>query len=392
MTLEFTPNGLSVQTYQEVFDELVEAYRGTYGTDINLDPDSQDGQRVGIEAKVRADMQAFALALYNQFDPDFSTGTILNMIIKLAGITRQPPARSQVDVTIVTDRDLTLSEGYAVLDDLDQTWVTTSEASLTSGSNTVTLFAENFGEVEADADTITDPSTIVIGVTSVTNPAAATPGRDEETDEELRIRRNKSLQSPATSTVGGMFAALADVAGVTDVIVYENDENTTDTDLDLGPHALWCIVQGGDVADIIETIAKNKTGGTALKGDVTGTYIEDLVRPNGSIFKVFHEMQFDRPVEAPLYITLDVENMEGVAVDTAAIEEALAERTFVIAENVDAGSLYSTVYSAGDGFVATNLQISIDDVTYTDGQIESDPDGVFTIDAANITITDNTVL
>ena len=392
MTLEFTPNGLSVQTYQEVFDELVEAYRDIYGTDVNLDPDSPDGQRVGIEAKVRADMQAFALSLYNQFDPDFSAGAILNMIIKLAGITRQPPSRSQVDVTVTTDRDLTLPEGYAVLDDLNQTWITTSEASLTSGSNTVTLFAQNFGEVEADADTITDPSTIVIGVTSVTNPAAATPGRDEETDEELRIRRNRSVQLPSTSTVGGLFSALADLPGVTDAVVYENDQDTTDTDLDLGPHALWCIVQEGEVAAIIETIAKNKTGGTALKGDVTGTYVEDLIRPNGTIFKVFHEMQFDRPIDSPLYITLDVENKEGVAVDTVVIEEALVARTFVIAENVDAGSLYSTVYSAGDDFVATNLQISIDDVTYTDGQIESEPDGVFTIDAANITITDNTVI
>src|SRR5690606_5090132 len=111
-----------VQTYQEIYDELAAAYRAIYGADINLDADSPDGQRVGIEAKARLDLQSFALALYNQIDPDFSAGEFLNKLIKLSGITRRPAVRSQVDVDVTTDRALTLPAGWTVADSLGQSW------------------------------------------------------------------------------------------------------------------------------------------------------------------------------------------------------------------------------------------------------------------------------
>ena len=58
MTLpKFTPDGIQVQTFQEIYDELAAGYRSIYGEDINLDPDSPDGQRVAIEAQLVLDAQ-----------------------------------------------------------------------------------------------------------------------------------------------------------------------------------------------------------------------------------------------------------------------------------------------------------------------------------------------
>lgn len=389
MSLTFTPDGLTIQTFDEIYTELADGYRAIYGPDINLDPDSPDGQRVGIEAKARLDQQAFALALYNQFDPDFSVGEMLNKIIKLAGITRRPASRSQVDVTITTDRDLTLPAGYAVEDDLGQQWITTAATALTTGANAVTLVSETFGAVEADPATVTTPATIVIGVVSVTNAAAATVGRDEETDAELRIRRNQSLESPATSTRGGMYAAIGNLAGVTDLQVYENDTDTTDAN-GIPAHSLWIVVEGGTVADIVETIVKNKTGGTGLLGTVSGTYDETLIRPDGTTYVLVHTAVFDRPTDVPLYITLDVESVGGSTIDEALIKAAIADRVFRIADHVTAGGLYRYAYDAGEGFVVTNLLVSIDDITYTDGRLDPALDEKFSIDVANIAITDIT--
>lgn len=389
MSLTFTPEGLTIQTYEEIYAELAAGYRAIYGADINLDPDSPDGQRVGIEAKARLDMQAFALALYNQFDPDFSAGEMLNKIIKLAGITRRPTSRSQVDVTVTTDRDLTLPSGYAVEDDLGQQWVTTSAEALTTGANTVTLVAEDFGAVEAEAATVTTQATIVIGVVSVTNVAAATVGRDEETDAELRIRRNQSLESPATSTRGGMYAAIGNLTGVTDLQVYENDTDTTDAG-GVPAHSLWCVIEGGTVADIVETIVKNKTGGTGLLGTVSGTYDETLIRPDGTEYVLVHTAVFDRPAEVPLYITADVTAVNGATLDLDLIKASLAAKTFRIADYVTAGGLYRYAYDAGDDYVITDLLVSDDDLTYTDGRLDPALDEKYTITVANITITDIT--
>lgn len=389
MKPEFTPDGVSVQTFQEIYDELADGYRAIYGNDINLDPDSPDGQRVGIEAQSRLDLQSYGAYVYTQIDPDTAIGQAQNVIIKFAGITRRPATRSQVDVDIVTDRPVTLPDDYTVEDLLGQSWVTLSEKVLTAGSNSVTLFAKEYGALEADPDTVTEIATVVLGITSVTNPSSATVGRDEETDEELRERRNNSLETPTSSSTGRLFTALASVTNVTDVAVYENDTDVTDAD-GIPAHSLWVVVEGGSIADIVETMVKNKTGGKPMVGSVTAEYEEIVVRPDGTDFIIIHEMTFDRPVLVPVDVRLNATRKDASdPVDTSLIAEKIAERTFNIGINLLAGDLYRNSFEAGDGFVPTDLEVSRDGGgTWTDGRILTDLNEKFTIDAADVDVTE----
>ena len=141
--------------------------------------------------------------------------------------------------------------------------------------------------------------------------------------------------------------------------------------------------------EIVEAIAKNKTGGTGLKGTVEGTYIETLQKPNGDEYDIIHEMRFDRPVEVPLFITLTVtRKVSADPVDIELIKQKLADRVFGINENAEASDLYETVKKAGTNFVATDLQVSDDNITFTDGLIQSAPDEKFTIATTDITVTE----
>jgi len=385
----FTPDGIQVQTFQEIYDELAAGYRSIYGEDINLDPDSPDGQRVAIEAQLVLDAQSFGALEYNQRDPDFALGQSLNSIIKLSGISRRPATRSQVDVVVTTNRPLTLPTDYAVEDDLGQAWTTLNAIDIPPGETTVTLFAENFGAVEADPATVINPVTVVIGVLSVTNPTAATVGIDEETDQELRVRRNRSLETPQSSSTGRMFTALASLPNVTDVAVYENDTPTTDAD-GIPAHSLWVVVEGGSVANIVETMTKNKTGGKGMVGSVTGTFSDPVARPNGTTFTIVHSMTFDRPVDVPVLVRLDATRKDAAnPVDEALISQAIAARTFNIGENLLAGDLYRLAFNAGENFIPTNLEISQDSgATYTDGRILSDLNEKFSIAAGDVAVTE----
>ena len=47
--------GVTVQTLDDVIDELSDGYRAIYGQDINIAPDTPDGQRIGLEAQARKD-------------------------------------------------------------------------------------------------------------------------------------------------------------------------------------------------------------------------------------------------------------------------------------------------------------------------------------------------
>ena len=389
MKPEFTIAGVDVQTFEEIFTELSDGYKLIYGDDIVIDQDTPDGQRIGIEAKARLDLQTFALQLYTQFDPDFATGGVLNKIIKLIGINRRPATRSTVDVTITTSAAIDLPAGYTVQDDSEQNWVTLSAQSLVFGANAVTLSAEFFGNVESAPATITTPITIVNGVVSVTNTLAAVAGLDEETDAELRIRRNKSLENASYSTIGGLFAKLANITGVTDLAVYENDTPAYDAVRDINAHTVWVIVEGGENAAFVEVIAKNKTAGAGLKGIETGTFTEDILKPDGSIFEFIHSVNYDRPTEIPLHITLTATRKSATSpIDIDLLKGAIAEKLYSINESAVASELYAYGYPAGNNFILTDLLVSDDGITYVDESISNALDEKFVIDIANIDITE----
>lgn len=384
---EINRQGIQIQTYQEIYDELVQGFQDIYGSDIDLDPESPDGQRVGIYASKLYDLQVLAMEIARNFDPDFARGTWQESLLKLAGITRRPPLRSQVDVEVTVDRPLTLPEDYTVQDDMGQKWELQEAVSFAStGTYTVTLFSEEFGEIETAADTVTEPETIILGVTGVTNPNPAVPGRGEETEPETRRRRRQSVQTPAYSTAGSLFARLADVLDVTDLKVYEN---TTDTEDSRGvpAHSLWCVVEGGSVSDIVETIVKNKTGGTALKGSITGTFDEVRERPDGTEFTLQRTARFDRPTTQAVEVQLDATRKDpDIPLDAQNIKDNLAAEGFRIAENMIVTQLYAAVYKDNGEFYATNLQVRRVGGTYTNEWLQADPDEKFTIDSADVTV------
>lgn len=389
MTLEFTPEGLSIETLDEAYERLAQGYREIYGNDIDLAQDSPDGQRVGIEAKLLADLQAFALSLYNSFDPDLAQRNRLDSIIKICGINRRPATRSSWDIEVVTTRPVTLQQDYTIEDSLGQQWFVPEELDLPSGTTTVTFRAVEFGAVSGSAGEEFSQVTVTLGVSSFNAAGDAVVGVAEETDVQLRQRRNRSIQNPSYSTTGGLFSRLADTAGVTDVQVYENDTDNYDAVRNIAAHTLWCIVEGGTVADIAETIAKNKTGGTGLKGSQSGTYQESLLRPDGTELISTIEIQFDRPSTTQLYLNVTAEKKDPEdTLDVQLIKEKLAELIFRIGEEAVASEFYDAGYEAGDNFFLRDLQISDDNLTFTDGRLLAALDSKFSLEVANVTVTE----
>lgn len=386
--IDFT--GVTVQSLQEVIDELVDGFKGIYGSDIDLSQNTPDGQRLGILAKISADLQAYGLALFHIMDPDLAYGEMLNKIIKIAGITRNPATRSNVAMQITTDRAMTLPSGYIVKDSDNHQWLTTGDVVLVLGVNSdITFHAEFFGNYEAPASTIIESVSVELGVLSIINPLDAVAGLDEETDEELRVRRNKSLQNASYSTVGGLFAKLVDLDGVVDLQVYENDTHLYDAVKDMVSHSIWVVIEGGDSDDIVETMAKSKTSGTSKKGSESGIYEESLLEPDGSTRIMSHTMNYDRPTDTDLHVRMTVARRDpSIPIDDILIEAALEDLLWKIRQTATATELYGTVYGAASTFVATDLEISDDGAAWTDESLTPDYDERFSISSANITITE----
>lgn len=387
--MEINQNGFKADSFIEILTRLSTQLKDIYGQDINLDQDTQDGQMLGINTTVISDLQDLGLYIYNSMDPDFAEGVNLDRLLKLLARTRLPATKSTVDINLTLNRDAIIPITYTVSDSNGQNWQITSEQTLTAGTHLVTFESVDYGMITAEANTITQQVTIMTEIDSLTNPSNAIAGRDEESDQELRERRNKILEVNAYSTLGSIVGKLLTLDNVVDVCPYENKTSIYDSEKDLNSHSYWIIVKGGELDQITETIVKDKTGGTGLKGLIEGTYIENFITQSGKNRTIIHTANFDRPTEKEIYLKFNVKRrVPTQSIDMDNIKNTLANKVFQIAENVTVTELYATIYSAASNFIATDLQVSRDDITFVDNLLIAGYDEEFKIIQANIEITE----
>jgi uncharacterized phage protein gp47/JayE len=329
--------------------------------------------------------------IYNSRDPDTAVGVSLDVISKLSGLLRNPPTKSTVSIDVATSQDnVVLPDGYTISDSNNQNWVIDTETTiLTAGTQSVDFSAQNFGSLQALANTITTPVTIVIGVDSVTNPLDSTVGLDEETDEALRLRRARGTEKPSKSSIGSILASLLnDVQNVTDAVVYENKTDTYDPIRGINARTIWAVVEGGTDGDIAESLIKQKTIGADFKGSSSGEFSEVIQKPDGGSRTIVNTANFDRPTLTNIYIrvTLTKKNATDV-IDEQAVKNALILKTFTINEDLTVTELYGNVYQGGTNFTASLLEVSKDDITYENELLDADFDEKFVVTDGNIQIT-----
>lgn len=104
---------------------------------------------------------------------------------------------------------------------------------ITQISSPIPFLAQEFGPIPAPANSLTEIMTPVAGWQSLTNFKAGVTGRNQETDEELRIRRANSLRVLGSGTVEAIRSRiLQEVPGVSSVLVFEN-VTLTQTDIEV---------------------------------------------------------------------------------------------------------------------------------------------------------------
>lgn len=388
--------GLQVKTLTEITADLQAALRAIYGADINLDQNSPDGQLVGIMAQVGVDLRELAVQINNSFNPDRAVGRLLDERVVINNIQRNGGTYTIQEVDITVDRTVTLQgldanfndpdgSGYTVQDDSGNQFILIDTDTLTAGTHSLNFRAKQIGRVETTIGTIVNPVTIILGVTAINNPTSALEvGQAEETDAQLRLRRQQSVALSSTGYLNGLLGAVLDLDGVTDAQLYENYGDSVDAD-GIPAHGIWLIAEGGANADIGNTIYARKSYGANMKGDVT----YGIVTPSGSLFNA----KFDRPDAVDLHIRFDIQRTTPLFVfDTDSIKEWIVDNLsyrigqFAETSLVTAAAVAGIVNQGGGG-VPLNVEISDDGVTWTDYMTVPSLDAKWTIDESNITIT-----
>ena len=220
--------GITAPSYTDILESLKASYRSIFGSDVYLEPDSQDGQWLAIIASAVNDTNAVTIATYNAFSPATAQGVGLSSVVQINGIARQIPTRSTADLTIIGTVGTVITNGVAA-DAAGNLWALPASVVIPiSGSIVVTATCTVDGAISAAAATITTIQTPTLGWQTVNNVAGATEGAPVESDAALRLRQATSTALGAETPLKAISGAIAALPGVTRLMVYENDTGATD--------------------------------------------------------------------------------------------------------------------------------------------------------------------
>jgi uncharacterized phage protein gp47/JayE len=396
-------NGLQVSTFTEVKDIADAEMKTIYGSDINLDSNSPDGQFVAGFVQPSIDLREKAVALNNSFDPDSAIGTFLDQRAAINNVERKGGSFTIQPVDIIVNATVNLQgldanfndidgTGYTVQDDAGNEFILIDSSTVIPPvfpilHTTLNFRAREIGEVNVVQNTITNPVTIVLGVTSINNSQEELSlGVDQETDAQLRLRRKQSVALNSVGYLDGMLAALLNVEGVTDAVAFENDDSIVDGD-GIPPSGIWAIVLDGANTDIADVIYNKKGAGINMKGSLE----VEVTNDSGQVLT----MKFDRPTPVTLFMQIFITVTGNVDVEAqkSEIKDYIVDNiSYDINQTAEVSEIISVtrdgLESLGFPAFVTDANISIDSLSGPWSDLIDAPtkDSQFTFGNADITM------
>lgn len=297
-----TTDGFDIKDLETIISEVESDLIANVDADLNTEADSIAGQLIGTFAAQVHELWELAEQVYQSAYPDTATGQALSYIAALTGTIRRSATYTTINVSCVSTSTPTLPAGTAV-------YVTTDPASrfeiseaveLTTSPQTVTFTASTAGAsttiVNGDALTIETPVNNWSSASYVND--SIVQGSDEETDAELRSRREDELATPGTGTVDAIRTDVLTVDGITSCTVFENATGVVDA-AGLPGHYIEVMVTGTYVDDdLAQKIFDNKPAGTGTHGALFGT-ATDVASPANE-----YTVHFSEPTEVPLHVAM----------------------------------------------------------------------------------------
>lgn len=345
---QLTNAGYVPERLDEILLKLDQGFRAIYGDDINTDPDSPDGQMIGLIAQIKADLEELGEAIYRALDPDHASGKWLEQRVAYAGVMKRGASYSYLrSATLLGETGKLVQAGALIEDENRIQWQLVDDTFIGPDVRADFRSVElgKFGLAQTAELKI---RTIVLGWAGVTLNAPAEEGEDEERDPVLRARFMKSRSRPAQNSVDAIEARVGELPDVRQVVCLENVGDAIDENGVPG-HGINAIVDGGDPESIARIILQNKTAGAPMLGDQEVTIIDAKGRPR--------KVWFDRPTNADCAASLTVKRSKNFTdIDVVGIKAALAAEEFDIGEVVERSRLYSPINTV-PGFSVSSFTI-----------------------------------
>lgn len=385
--------GVIIADTATVQAEVQAEFREAFGADLVVSPSTPQGLLITAETIARSNMIRNNAALANQINPNLAGGVFLDAIWALTGGQRLAATPSYIVGVQLTGVPGTVIPAGSQASLVDGTlFESVSEVALDGlGGATVDFQAVENGLIAANPGTLTQVVTAILGWDQVTNPNAATLGRNLESDQASRIRRRNTLSLQNVALSEAITSALYDTEGVRSLTFRENftKVDATIDGIFLLANSVWACVDGGTDNDVAMALLANKSLGANWNG---GTTVNVTDPASGQVYPV----KFERPTPVPVLArvtvrvgtsTVDVVTAVKNAVLAYANGELEDEAGFVVGGNVSAFELAGAVNRQAPGIFVQLCEVSFaSPVSYTTSELAIALDEKATITNSNITV------
>lgn len=254
-------------------DDILAEYQSLFKTifgDINTDPSTPQGQIITSLTQIDLATISYLENLANAFFFGGSGDFLDKWAWNLYRVTRKQGTPSSVIITI-TGRPTTDIPNDFTISDGSENYIIEAPTRIGENGEVIAKFNNiAINDFVAKANTITQIVTNVDGVERVNNNSNAIPAIFRETDAELF---NRCLYFGSTATNASFRSILANVAqvkGVNRIAGAENvaNQNKIINGVELTPHSICIVVDGGEDEAIAEAIQKSRATGCDMVGDI----------------------------------------------------------------------------------------------------------------------------
>ena len=279
-------------------DDILAEYQSLFKTifgDINTDPSTPQGQIITSLTQIDLATISYLENLANAFFFGGSGDFLDKWAWNLYRVTRKQGTPSSVIIKI-TGRPTTDIPNDFTISDGSENYIIEAPTRIGENGEVIAKFNNiAINDFVAKANTITQIVTNIDGVERVNNENNATQAIFRETDSELF---NRCLYFGSTATNASFRSILANVAqvkGVNRIAGAENvaNQNKIINGVELTPHSICIVVDGGEAQEIAEAIQKSRATGCDMVGDIEiplyidkQKYIYRFYRPKTVAIKV----------------------------------------------------------------------------------------------------------
>lgn len=291
----------------DVVTDWVRAFASPDLPALNTEPTSPAGQLVDSETAIIEDKNAQVLFLSNMFNPAVSDGVWQDGIGYIYFILRQLETPTVVTCQ-VTGLQGTVIPAGAVVRTVDNLTLTANDTVTigTTGIATVVFSNVETGPVPIAANTVTQIVTVIPGWDTVNNPTVGVPGTYRETRSEFERRRYASVAANAHGTVSALYGTIGNIAGVVDLVIFENITNDpiTDWGVVVNGHSVFISVYGGDDTAIAEAIYRKKDAGCGTDGNTPIVYIDTTIQNYRGGITNTYRIERPTPLDFSIQVTI----------------------------------------------------------------------------------------